>query len=178
MVDLRGKFLIASPKLVDPNFYRAVLLMVQHNDAGAMGLVLNRPTETRVKDVWEQVSDGECRTDAVLYHGGPCEGPLMLLHTHEPASQIEIGGGLYFSAERDHVQWLLEGDGGPTKAFVGYAGWTAGQIEAEIAEGSWLHLPANAEAVLEGEPAWEELIKRIAPAMIEVRVVPKDPSLN
>ena len=178
MSGLQGKILIAAPKLLDPNFHQTVLLMVQHGQEGAMGLVLNRPTQTSLRQAWEEVEEGECSKEGVIYQGGPCEGPLMLLHTHEPAGEIEIGGGVCFSAESDHVRWLVEGDGGPIKAFVGYAGWSPGQLEGEIAEGAWLVAQGEPEELLEIDPVWDDLIRRIMPGMIEVKIVPKDPSMN
>jgi putative transcriptional regulator len=178
MATLRGKLLVAAPKLVDPNFYRAVLLMVQHADEGAMGLVLNRPTQTALRQAWAEAEGGDCSADVLLYQGGPCEGPLMLLHTHEPAGQIELGDGLYFSAEEDHVRWLVEGDGGPIKAFVGYAGWSPGQLEEEIAQGAWLVVESDLQTLVSADPDWEDLIRRLIPGMIEVKIMPQDPRLN
>jgi putative transcriptional regulator len=178
MKSLQGRFLIAAPKLVDPNFYRTVLLMVQHNDDGALGLVLNRPSATRVADVWSAISDGPCIHDGPVYQGGPCEGPLMLLHTHEPASQIAVGKGIHLSTEEDHLRWLVEHDAGAVKAFVGYAGWAPGQLEAEMLAGSWLHSPASVRSAIERVPDWEKLIRKLTPSLIEVKVVPPDPSHN
>lgn len=171
--------MIASPKLLDPNFYRTVLLMVQHDEQeGAMALVLNRPTQTYLRDIWPKVSDGECRRDGVIFHGGPCEGPLMLLHTHEPASQIEIGRGLHLSSQEEQIRWLVENDGGPFKAFVGYAGWSPGQLESELTAGSWLHIPAADGNLIEQLPDWDQIIAELTPDVIEIKIVPPDPSLN
>jgi len=81
MKSLQGHLLIASPTLLDPNFRKSVVLLVQHNEEGAMGLVLNRPTETKLCEAWTQVAETDCASDASLNLGGPCEGPLMALHT-------------------------------------------------------------------------------------------------
>ena len=102
----------------------------------------------------------------------------MLLHSHEPASQVKVGRGLHFSAEQDHVRWLVEHDGGPIKAFVGYAGWSPGQLESELTSGSWLHTPATAKMAIERVPDWDRLIKKLTPGVIEVKIMPQDPSMN
>ena len=108
MESLQGKLLIASTTLLDPNFYKAVLLVVQHNEDGALGLILNRPTSTTVAEAWAQVEDLPCPAQDALYMGGPCEGPLMAVHGHEYTGQIQIISDLFFSGEVDHLKWLIE----------------------------------------------------------------------
>src|SRR4051812_22214559 len=97
MKSLQGQILVASPKLVDPNFFHTVVLMVQHNDEGALGLVLNRPLQTTVKEMWEQVDEGtKCGVEGALHQGGPCEGALMVVHGEETCAESEVTGGIYF----------------------------------------------------------------------------------
>src|SRR5205814_2997514 len=81
MKSLQGQLLIASPKLFDPNFFRSVVLLVQHTENGALGLILNHPLEMTIANAWEQVSEMPCEATGVLHQGGPCDGPLMVLHT-------------------------------------------------------------------------------------------------
>src|ERR1700720_344277 len=85
----QGQLLLASSRLADPNFARAVVLMVSHGEEGSLGLVLNRPLEMTVKEACEQVLETTCEIDDALHQGGPCEGPLMVLHTQMPALQLE-----------------------------------------------------------------------------------------
>src|SRR5438876_10549654 len=87
---LQGQLLLATVKLVDPNFARAVVLMVQHDENGAMGLILNRPLETTIQEVCSQQLDLTCAVDGPLHLGGPCEGPLMILHTRQLDAQVEV----------------------------------------------------------------------------------------
>src|SRR5437764_733950 len=101
MTSLQGQLLIASPKLLDPNFAQSVILMIQHNDEGALGLVLNRPLGMSVRSAWEQVSEIPCEIESPLLKGGPCEGPLMVVHTSAALSQVEVLPGVYFSTEKD-----------------------------------------------------------------------------
>ena len=112
MDSLQGKLLIASPRLLDPNFARAVVLMVQHGEEGALGLVLNRPLETSVSDLFEQVLGAPTAAEGVLHQGGPCKGPLMVLHTHEEAADLTVRDGVYFSTEREKIESLIKGDHG------------------------------------------------------------------
>ena len=74
MKSLQGHLLVASPKLVDPNFFHTVVLLVQHNQEGALGLVLNRPLQTTVQEMWQEVGESQCEVDQPLHQGGPCEG--------------------------------------------------------------------------------------------------------
>src|SRR5687768_5273835 len=90
MKSLQGQLLIASPKLFDPNFFRSVVLLVQHTDAGALGLVLNRPLEMTINDAWGQVSETPCDATGFLHQGGPCEGPLMVLHTDSALPELPV----------------------------------------------------------------------------------------
>src|SRR3954468_9427734 len=104
---LKGKVLVASPQLVDPNFARTLVLIVQHNEDGAMGLVLNRPLETTVGEAWTQVSSVPYPNEDPLFQGGPVEGPLMVVHQDAKRAQMEIGEGAYLSSDADVVRELV-----------------------------------------------------------------------
>src|SRR5262249_5161108 len=123
MATLQGKLLIAAPSLEDPNFTRSVVLIVRHNDAGALGVILNRPLETPVAEAAGDALDEPFDVEGALHQGGPCDGPLMVVHTQEEAGEMEVADGMYFSVERDKVEWLLKNEEGHVKYFVGYAGW-------------------------------------------------------
>ncbi len=103
---LQGHLLVASPKLGDPNFFRAVVLLVRHNEDGALGLILNRPSDTPLKAVWETVSETPCETTAVIHHGGPCPGPLMAVHTEEFMAESEVLPNLYFASDKQQLEHL------------------------------------------------------------------------
>src|SRR3982751_5237695 len=103
MKSLKGHLLISSPRLMDPNFVRTVVLMVQHGEEGALGLILNRPLQATVRDVCEKVLETPCEIEAPLHQGGPCEGPLMVLHTDADGGiggEVEVMPGVHFTAER------------------------------------------------------------------------------
>ena len=179
---LKGQLLIASPKRRDPNFFRAVILMVQHDDQGSLGLVLNRPLEVTVQAAWKQLSQLPCQVGGHLHQGGPCDGVLMALHTDIEASDIEIVPGVHFSTSKDAIEHLMSHTGSRVRLFVGYAGWTAGQLETELSQGAWLTLPATDEGVFDiKQGAWDHLMRKIGRSSLEgldPKIVPDDPSVN
>ena len=134
MNSYQGYLLVASPKLLDPNFHRAVVLIVQHNDEGALGLILNRPIETTIDMVWDQVSDTPCFASDPLHQGGPCEGTLMVLHGDMSLSETQIVPGVFFSTDKESVEQLVGGDEDdrPVRFFVGYAGLGRGSTRSRI----------------------------------------------
>jgi putative transcriptional regulator len=180
---LKGHFLVASPKLRDPNFHRAVVLLVQHDDQGSLGLVLNRPLDVSVEAAWNQLSKTPCELHGPLHQGGPCEGVLMALHTDLEASDLQVIDGVQFSTTRDAIEHVVSHGGGEVRLFVGYAGWSPGQLEGELADGSWLTTPATGPSVFDAkEHAWDRLIRQIGrdtlSQLIDPRLVPDDPSVN
>ena len=179
---LKGKVLVATTALLDPNFAQAIVLIVQHDENGAMGLVLNRPLDTTVQEAWTQVSAVPYPNASPLFQGGPCEGPLMVVHRQEQRGQVELLKGLYLSSDADSVRALVTDDVAPLKFFVGYSGWSATQLEAELAEGSWHVAEVAVEDVLEtSDDLWARLIRSSRPHMkpvVDQRFIPPDPSLN
>lgn len=180
-----GRFLIGAPDLDDPNFYRSVVLIVDHNESGALGLILNRPTQTPLSQVWEKVGEGPCLREAFLHMGGPCEGLLSAVHDDASLQQVEIAEGLYFSAEAPLLTRLIEESDAQARArfFVGYAGWGPGQLESEVERGGWLLCPATADDAFAGvDDLWPRILKRINPSWASLTfnpaIVPEDPSSN
>lgn len=182
-----GQLLVASPKLVDPSFARTVTLIVEHSEeSGALGLVLNRPTETRMADAWESALGGlggPCEHDGLIFQGGPCEGPLMAMHTHAERSQFTPVEGVQVTADKEDLEWLMANNREPMRCFVNYSGWGPSQLEAEIETASWLLVPASARDVfLEPGRLWAELLRRIDPVQaalaLNPRIRPSDPRHN
>src|SRR5258706_4371703 len=118
MKSLQGHLLVASPKLVDRIFFHAVVLLVQHNDEGALGLVLSRPMQTTVKEMWREVGESSCEVEGALHQGGPCEGPLMVVHEDESASEVEVMKGVHFCTSRERIESLVEDNDSAMKFFV------------------------------------------------------------
>src|SRR5688572_26268848 len=112
MKSLRGQFLVASTHLKDPNFYRTLVLMVQHDEEGALGLVLNRPTGRTVRDVLKLVSEESSPCDDLIFLGGPVRGPIAVVHTDEERGNVEVLPGAYYTIEDELVNELLQREEG------------------------------------------------------------------
>ncbi|MBN2475977.1 MAG: YqgE/AlgH family protein [Pirellulales bacterium] len=183
MDSFQGHLLIASPQLLDPNFVQTVTLLLRHNAEGALGVVLNRPTCKTVKELWQELGQGECPCEQPVYLGGPVSGPLLAVHTDVFLAEGEILPQLYLAASKEKLDDLVHHATPPFKLFVGNAGWGAGQLEKEFEMGGWLTLPATTELVFyQGEDLWDQVAKRAGGSalreMLKLKHVPDDPSLN
>ncbi len=180
---LAGHFLVASRHLRDPNFVQSVVLMIHHDDEGAMGVVLNRPADKSVRDVWEMIGNDPCESDALIYVGGPVPGPLVAVHALESFSEQEVLPGLYVSTHRDALDWIVRKSDQPFRLYSGHAGWGEGQLDSELKMGGWLSTPATQSDVLgDHEVLWKKVTQRIGLEImapdIKREQVPHDPSLN
>jgi putative transcriptional regulator len=182
MNSLQGHFLVASPHLPDPNFYRTVVLMIQHDDSGALGVVLNRPSRRTVAEIWQMVGEGDCACNQLVHVGGPVEGPLMAVHTRKAESQTEILPGLYMTTRKDLLRRIVQG-ACRNRVFCGYAGWGAGQLEGELEAGGWLVCSAVIDDVFQdGETMWKKVTGRIGLEILAPTIgrhpVPDEPWWN
>ena len=185
MKSLKGHFLVASPHLEDPNFTQSVVLLVQHDEDGTFGIVLNRPAESSLKDLWEKVTEKPCETDKRVHVGGPVPGPLIALHTDRDLAEPEqeIVPGVYFAVDRERLEKLVSQRDVPFKIFVGHSGWGGGQLEGELEQGAWLTMPASLEYVFADEfELWKKVTQRIGQSMLastlKIKHVPGDPTVN
>jgi putative transcriptional regulator len=183
MESLEGHLLAAVPQLQDPNFVRSVLLMIQHNQEGAFGLVLNRPIGKTVQELWREVGSSPCHSTQPIFLGGPVPGPLMALHPKSDLAEIELLPGLFFSAKKPHLDALVLDDAPTCKIFVGHAGWGPGQLENELNEGAWRSMKATPEYVFtKQEDLWETVLREIGhttlQSILQIKDLPSDPSVN
>ena len=183
MRSLQGQLLVATSELLDPNFAQSVLLILQHNEEGALGLVLNQPLQTTVRQAWQQVSKLDCPFEGQLYRGGPCEGPLTAIHAEEFLLDIEVLPHVYASMRADHLEQLILKAESPLRFFAGTSGWAPGQLEAELMSGSWLTTPATAELIFShDEELWDNTRREIAGkkvlSALNIKHVPGDVSSN
>lgn len=165
---LHGDFLIAADQLRDQNFYRAVVLILEHNDEGAMGLVVNRPSSLAVDTTFGGKS--LLSLDTPIFIGGPVENSaLFVLHNFlRPGLQDrEVVPGLFLAGSNDSLEAVVNSEGdadqrGRFRVFCGYAGWGSAQLDAEIARGDWLSVPADSGTILEEDPyqIWEVCTRR------------------
>jgi putative transcriptional regulator len=183
MSSLAGHFLVAAPRLPDPNFFRSVVLMVHHTDEGAVGVVLNRPSNVRLVDVWEEATGQPCKSRRPIYVGGPVEGPPMAVHRRADCSEQEIVPGVYFTSDLDRVQQILAHEEEAYRIFSGYSGWAPRQLEGELEAGGWLTLPATDDLIFaDDETMWKRIAEliglQIMGSTLGIPHVPDDASLN
>lgn len=183
MASTQGQLLIATPQLADPNFYRTVVLMIQHSSQGAFGVVLNRRSSKTIREIWDQIGETCCATDQTLDLGGPVTGPLLALHTVEEDAEMEVIDGLFVASSKDKLLRIVAQHERPFRIFSGYAGWGEGQLERELEAGAWLRLPANHEHIFgSDEDLWRKVGKDIAGSVLKAalgnRQPPPDPSYN
>ena len=192
MTDLVGKLLLAAPSLEDPNFAKAVVLLLEHGPAGAMGLVVNKETPLQLAEVLEQSEGGpvegvEAPEGVLLHQGGPCPGPLFVLHAEGCLGDSEPIPGLFVANDGDVIKTLVETPPEapmPWRAVGGYAGWGPGQLEGELGEGAWTVSTATASELLnlDGEAGWLRLVRAASRETLNEGLadaaVPRDPLNN
>lgn len=180
MDSARGKLLIAGPALRDPNFWRTVVLIVEHNDEGALGLVLNRPSDTTVAQAVPELGELVDEADD-LFIGGPVQpsGVIVLARFRDPAAAAMI------AFEDVGVLGVGGSDAGPdsvhgARAFVGHAGWGPGQLDAELERGDWFLEPAGSADAFCAAPLelWPEVLTRKGGSYALIARMPADPSVN
>ena len=180
MDSLRGQLLIAGPGLVDPNFWRTVVLVGEHSEEGALGVVLNRTSETPVGEALPELAElVEGMGD--VHVGGPVQPSaiVVLADFVEPsdvdALVVESVGFLPAEVEPDALGPLRR-----ARVYVGYAGWGPGQLDDELDEGSWIVEPALADDVFTDRPEelWSVVLRRKGGPFGVLAAMPPDPSQN
>jgi putative transcriptional regulator len=178
-----GSLLIASATLVDPNFARCLLLVLDSNDDGTLAVILNRPSDAHVGEVLGSWRDLVTQPD-VLFRGGPVEGNAALALGRlsgpvvPPGWQPLVGPVGVLDLDSDPMQYV--GHLAALRLYAGYAGWGAGQLDQEIAEGSW-HLAAAEEADLftaTPERLWSQVLRRQPVPVSLLTTLPHDANLN
>ena len=177
----RGQLLIAGPELAEPNFWRTVVLVVDHGDEGALGLVLNRPSDTTVGEAVPQLSDLADPTEDVMI-GGPVQpsSVIVLAEFNEPEEAALISfdqiGVLASGAPLDEVGAGVTS----VRVFAGHAGWGPGQLENELERGDWILEPATYDDAFSGDPRdlWKLVLSRKGGSYALVARMPVDPSTN
>ncbi|MEU2164406.1 YqgE/AlgH family protein [Streptomyces chengbuensis] len=180
---LTGRLLVATPALADPNFDRAVVLLLDHDEEGSLGVVLNRPTPVGVGDILETWA-GLAGEPGVVFQGGPVsldsalgiavipgdEGPLGWRRVHGAIGLVDL----------EAPPELLASSLGSLRIFAGYAGWGPGQLEGELNEGAWYVVESEPGDVSSPRPEalWRSVLRRQRNELAMVATYPDDPSLN
>lgn len=181
----KGRLLLATPPLEDPNFDRAVIYVLEHHDDGAIGLVLNRPTDEALEAPLDRWIDLQTAPSSV-FTGGPVETNAMIgmaatkVVVDEPMEYITPISGLIASADLSADPAIVAAHVNTVRIFRGYAGWSAGQLNAEIDQGAWLILDAEIEDVFSDRPEelWHAVLKRQPGRLSWLALAPDDLSLN
>jgi len=186
---LAGRLLVATPVLSDPNFRRTVVLVVEHEEEqGTLGVVLNRPTQVPVDQVLEPWMD-LATSPSVVFSGGPVATNSALALALVPGTDEPVGWHPLDGSPAVARLGLVDLDAPPgllaaaivsLRVYAGYAGWSAGQLEAEISEGAWYVLPAEQGDAFCAEPErlWPAVLRRQGGELAYVATYPDDPSLN
>ena len=176
-----GRLLIAEPLLNDPNFVRSVIFLCEYNEEGAVGFALNRPTEHTLGDLLPEMYTPLL----TVFQGGPVQlDTLHMLH-RQPGKfgGNEIAPGIFWGGSYEALQdAVTENTYQPLdmRLFVGYSGWTAGQLEEEIAEGSWIVAETDEHLLFEtdADELWKRAIRSLGKDFEFLMNVPRDPQMN
>jgi putative transcriptional regulator len=175
----RGQLLIAGPALLDPNFQRAVVLIIEHSPEGALGLVLNRPSETTIGEASSELED-LIELEEPLFIGGPVQQTALIV-----LAQFEDVARAALVAFSDVGVLGGEDHGDPpsmrrARAFAGHSGWGPGQLDVELERGDWILEPARHEDAFCEEPAalWPLVLSRKGGSYRLLARMPPDPSVN
>jgi len=177
-----GSLLISEPFMNDPNFLRTVVLMCEHNQNGSLGFVLNKEVAgLKLVDVMEDVGKG----DFPLYLGGPVDRNLLqFIHSlgNEIEHSIEIAKGVYWGGDFDQLKFLLREDfvrKSNIKFFLGYSGWSEGQLEDELNQNAWMVTKSDQRGIF-GDPdqLWKNTLQKMGGKYRIISNYPTDPRLN
>lgn len=178
---LRGQLLVAGPDLLDPNFRRSVLIVGEHGEEGAMGVVLNRASPVSVADAVPPLAE-LVDAEELVYVGGPVQPQAIVVlgEFRDPgeAAALVLGAIGFLPAEIETAADV--GSLHRARVFAGYAGWGPGQLEEEIAEESWIVTAALPEDVFTDEPdhLWSTVLRRQGGPFAVLALMPPDPSRN
>lgn len=167
--------LVAQPDMLDPNFSRTVVLVMRPEDGGPLGVILNRPTNVQLRELYPERAELTGRNDLVFF-GGPVQPDALLFAFRslvKPPKGLNVTGDIYISGFSEVLDELLKHpeNANEQRFFAGYAGWAQGQLEFEIARGGWYTLPLDVDAIFKMNPLtiYDELVKRATIRRIETR---------
>jgi putative transcriptional regulator len=175
---LAGSLLLAHPSMRDPNFRRAVVLLSAHDEKGAMGVVMNRPLDKRLGQLNAEFALSPL-ANVPLFQGGPVQTEQLLLCAWKFHAD-ESGFQLMFGIDPEKAMELQQEEGTHLRAFLGYAGWTGGQLENELEQNAWVVTPLVAELMNEkpDDTLWRTILTELSDDWKLHMDEPDDPSLN
>lgn len=178
----KGRLLVSEPYLPDPNFERTIILLCEHNDDGSFGFIMNKPSLAKLGDIMADLKD----LDAPVFIGGPVQqDTLHYIHrVPQIEESIEIVEGIYWGGNFDQLVSLVETKqiaASDIKFFLGYSGWSFGQIDEELKEDSWIvsdHVNEELLFDIKSEAMWQYALKRMGGRFSVYSNYPMDPRLN
>jgi len=180
---VRGALLVATPRLKDPNFDRTVVMLLDHNEQGAIGVVLNRPSTLAVAEALPAWSD-HIAAPAVVFVGGPVAPASAICLGEAPPEEAAEGWQPLFdglgTVDVSRPPDDLPVDVGEVRVFAGYAGWGPGQLESEIEAGAWIVAPGSRGDAMNADPTtlWRGVLRRQGGVVGAMAAFPKDLALN
>ena len=176
-----GVLLIAPPMMRDPNFWRAVVLLCEHGPAGSFGLILNRPLTLELSEVMNDLQG-----ENMISLGGPVQqDTLHFLHRHgdQVSEAIPIVDGVHWGGDFEVIKTLVQAEAttpNDLRFFLGYAGWSPGQLEEEIEQGGWFLANAADMLIFSEEPhkLWRTVLRRMGGEYALLANFPDDPRMN
>ena len=180
----KGIFLVANPSLRDHNFRQTVILLCEHGEEGALGVVVNRPTKINITEVLPQIPILEGQKHMV-FSGGPVQrNHLLILYRtpEEPENTHHVFNGVYLGGNMTALEEIVKNPFSPDnfRAFMGYSGWAPGQLENEMESGSWLTLPADSSFMFDWDHTrvWTDILQSLGTQYQIYRDMPIDPQMN
>ncbi len=177
----KGALLLANPLMDDPNFKRAVVQIVEHNDEGAVGFIVNKPLQIQLQDIMDDFAP----FNTGLFFGGPVQlDSLHFIHDIEGLEgSTEVASGLFWGGDLKRIQDLARFGGlqqDDVRFFVGYAGWTSGQLASEFDKNSWIACKSIGPQLLHIPPddLWQHLLRRMGALQTFVSNIPENPRFN
>lgn len=181
----KGRLLVATPPLTDPNFDRTVVFVLEHHEDGAIGLIVNRPTDEALAEPLDRWIDLQTAPSSI-FAGGPVDTNAMIAMAttktplSEPTDLLTPISGVVASTDLSADPAIVAAHVDAVRIFRGYAGWGSGQLEFEIDEGAWLVLDAEVGDVFSSRPddLWHEVLRRQPGRLSWLALAPDDLSLN
>jgi putative transcriptional regulator len=175
----KGKFLVAARKLIDPNFMQTVVLLIDYDQNGAMGVIINRPLEMKLSEVFKDIKELQKRADTVFSGGPVMRNQLLLLVRTDarPEGSLRVLQDVYVASQLKLIGQMIKNEekGDRFRVYAGYAGWGRGQLDQEVKRGDWHILAADADTVFNKESSqiWPELIHRSSLKFVRFRWMDK-----
>lgn len=180
---VKGKLLIATELLAETPLAKTVVYVLQNDENGAFGVVLNRPADQTLRTAWQKASGISQDQGQHLLMGGPLGGPVIALHPFEKLGELKINGGIYLSATVEAIDRLIDIGDEPYRICLGVVGWKPGLLEVEVDDGKWYIMNAHREQVFDDSGVlWEKMLiaygRKALCEILAVDKLPRNPERN